>query len=64
MTEKLRAALAMVEKRVTSATQSPMNALRWSCELECGHEAWVTRTRKPKRAACGICGREPLRPSK
>jgi hypothetical protein len=55
MTAKLVTSLATIEKRVLRADRSPMNAQRWCCELECGHEVWVTRTRKPKRAACGAC---------
>jgi hypothetical protein len=40
---------------VTSADQSPMNARRWCCELSCGHEVWVTASRKPKRVLCLTC---------
>jgi hypothetical protein len=35
-------------KRVTRIDQSPMNKLRWCMQLECGHEVWVTASRKPK----------------
>lgn len=38
--------------KVVRATQSPMNALRWSCDLLCGHSVWVTSRRAPKYAEC------------
>ena len=41
--------------RVLRATQSPLNKLRWHCDLECGHETWHRGTRKPKRAYCYTC---------
>jgi hypothetical protein len=34
--------------RVIAVHQSPMNAQRWCLTLQCGHELWVTATRKPK----------------
>lgn len=53
--EILRAVMTALTKRVVRADKSPMNAKRWCCELECGHETWVTRSSKPKRAACDKC---------
>lgn len=35
--------------RVERVTQSPMNPLRWSLDLACGHEAWITSKSRPKR---------------
>ena len=46
---------------VVRATKSPMNAKQWCCDLECGHEQWVTSSRQPKRAVCDTC--KPSRPS-
>ena len=34
---------------VQRADQSPMNAKRWCLLLSCGHEKWVTATRRPQR---------------
>lgn len=34
--------------KIVSATRSPMNFLRWFLELDCGHDLWVTRKKKPK----------------
>lgn len=43
--------------RVVRVTQSPMNAMRWCLELDCGHEAWCTSKRKPTRKIepCETC---------
>ena len=42
---------------VVAVDRSPMNAKRWSLTLSCGHEVWVTSTRKPKTktAKCAKC---------
>lgn len=47
----------LAKKAVKSAKVSPLNPLRWSLDLECGHEVWVTAKRKPtaKTADCGPC---------
>lgn len=51
----------MAEQRITRAvvrvTQSPMNSKRWCLELDCGHDVWVTASRKPKtcREPCVSC---------
>lgn len=47
------------KKTVFKIRQSPLNALRWSVDLECGHELWVTSARKPKakRMQCPQCRR-------
>lgn len=39
--------------------RSPMNAKRWTLSLSCGHEVWVTATKKPARktAKCPTCAR-------
>lgn len=49
----------VVTRFVTKVTQSPMNPLRWCCDLECGHEQWVTQKVHPKskRLTCDRCGR-------
>lgn len=46
-------------RAVTAVRQSPMNAQRWCCDLDCGHEVWITAKRRPisKKLACEKCGR-------
>jgi hypothetical protein len=51
-------ARTVMVKKVLRATQSPTNSERWCCDLECGHEVWVTRQRRPKEAGCGECVRK------
>lgn len=46
-------------KAVKRVDPSPLNGRRWCCELECGHEVWVTATRPPKRARCSVCAVGP-----
>lgn len=48
---------AVTRCRVVKVTQSPINAQRWALDLECGHEAWVTRLGRPtaKYANCEKC---------
>jgi len=41
--------------KVLRADKSPLNKKQWLCELECGHEQWVTSTRKPTKAHCYEC---------
>lgn len=42
---------------VIAIDRSPMNAKRWSLTLSCGHEIWMTSSRKPKTktAKCEKC---------
>jgi hypothetical protein len=57
----LLAAIDLVSKReVVRVTQSPMNKKRWCLEMSCGHEVWVTRTRKPtiKTLVCNDCAKK------
>jgi len=44
-------------RKVVKVTRSPMNPKRWSLDLECGHELWLTSDRKPSRksALCPKC---------
>jgi hypothetical protein len=44
---------------VRRVDQSPMNAKRWCLTLNCGHEVWVTASRRPSRMKqeCTICPR-------
>lgn len=46
-----------VNVRVKRVDQSPLNPLRWSLELECGHDVWVTSKTKPSRKTqyCATC---------
>jgi len=41
--------------KVLRADKSPLNKKQWLCGLECGHEQWVTSTRKPTKARCYEC---------
>jgi hypothetical protein len=43
--------------KVTAVHQSPMNPKQWLLQLECGHELWVTSTRRPK-AKTAKCPRD------
>lgn len=44
---------------IRRATQSPLNPVRWCCDLSCGHEQWVTSKRRPKRnLQCEDCVRD------
>lgn len=36
-----------VKRLVRRVDRSPLNAMRWCMELECGHEEWVTSKRRP-----------------
>lgn len=47
----------MKPSRIESVKQSPMNALRWCCQLDCGHDEWVTAKRRPTRKTikCSKC---------
>jgi hypothetical protein len=52
-----REAKESMKRKVIDVSQSPMNALRWLVKLECGHEAWLTRKKKPAQAkyTCLTC---------
>jgi hypothetical protein len=43
--------------RIENVKQSPMNGKRWCCQLDCGHDEWITATRRPTRTTlrCGKC---------
>ncbi len=45
-------------RMVTRVSQSPLNATRWSLDLSCGHEVWITSRSRPVRkfSPCSICG--------
>jgi hypothetical protein len=45
---------------VLRVDRSPMNAKRWSLTLSCGHEVWISASKKPTRrtAKCPTCARE------
>jgi len=51
--------------RILAVKQSPMNALRWCLQLDCGHDQWVTAKRRPTRVSikCDRCA-EKLRDMK
>lgn len=46
-----------VMRVVHRADRSPLNPRRWCLTLSCGHEIWITSTRRPTRveAACSRC---------
>lgn len=67
--------MKLILKRVTRMDQSPMNVQRWCFTLECGHEVWLTRKRRPSkvpaRLACERCTEtlctgcgQPIKPGK
>jgi hypothetical protein len=47
--------MSNVTARVIRISQSPMNPLRWLIELGCGHDVWITATKRPTRKTmkCG-----------
>lgn len=51
-------------RAVVRITQSPLNAKRWSLDLNCGHEVWVTARRRPTRkfAPCESCRKSEGKP--
>lgn len=46
-----------MKRKVVQATRSPLNPKRWLLSLACGHEAWVTRSSRPRRGAMHDCER-------
>lgn len=40
--------LPITLRAVAQVTQSPTSARRWLLTLDCGHEKWVTASRRPK----------------
>ena len=49
--------IEMVKRKVIRITRSPLNARRWCCDLDCGHEVWVTGNRRPtsETLSCPEC---------
>ena len=43
--------------KIESIKQSPMNERRWCCQLDCGHDEWITANRRPTRKTlrCSRC---------
>lgn len=43
--------------RIETVKQSPLNALRWCLQLDCGHDQWVTAKSRPTRRTirCSRC---------
>lgn len=43
--------------KVIHVKQSPLNPQRWCCDLDCGHDQWVTAKKRPTRKtlACDKC---------
>ena len=44
--------------RVKRAVESEFSAGRWLCDLECGHQQWVTDEREPESVTCVRCPRD------
>lgn len=51
------------DRTVIRATRSPLNKLRWSCDLSCGHSIWVTASRRPTVANCTFCANPERKPT-
>lgn len=41
--------------QIVQSTQSPMNPKRWLATLACGHEQWISRSRRPAAGATVVC---------
>ena len=43
--------------RIESIKQSPLNARLWCCQLDCGHDQWITAGSRPTRLTlrCSRC---------
>jgi hypothetical protein len=43
--------------QIVSIKQSPLNGSQWCCQLDCGHDQWVTAKRRPTRKTlkCSQC---------
>ena len=56
MSAKTEAAVVRAS-RIESIKQSPLNAMRWCCQLDCGHDQWITARRRPTRQhlVCYTC---------
>ncbi len=46
-----------VKPYYSAIRQSPLNEKQWNVELVCGHELWVTRSKRPtaKKFDCYRC---------
>ena len=53
-----------MKRPVVKVTQSPLNALRWSLDFECGHELWITARRRPTRKTADCLRCDVERPGK
>ncbi len=42
-------------RAITAVFKSPMNPKLWNVELECGHEKWLTRSRRPRYGLKVLC---------
>ena len=42
---------------VLSVKQSPLNPKQWCCNLDCGHDQWITAKQRPTRKTlkCDRC---------
>ena len=48
--------MTILASRIESVKQSPLNPHRWCCQLDCGHDQWVTARRRPTRRTL-VCSR-------
>ncbi len=44
--------------KIIAIKQSPLNAQRWCCDLDCGHDQWIGGKRRPSRKTM-ICHKCP-----
>lgn len=49
----------MKPSRIETVKQSPLNPKQWCCQLDCGHDQWITAKRRPTRHTllCDRCVR-------
>jgi hypothetical protein len=47
----------MPPSKIQNVKQSPLNEKQWCCQLDCGHDQWVTSNRRPTRKTlvCDKC---------
>jgi hypothetical protein len=52
-----RIAAGKIMRMVVAVRQSPLNPAQWCCDLDCGHDVWVSAKRRPmkKIIACDRC---------
>lgn len=41
----------MKKHAIIQVHQSPMNPHQWCCQLDCGHDKWITADNRPRQSA-------------